>query len=127
MYEQQINSKISAIFFLSDRNDLTNSRRTLQCWNRKVIINLFFFRFILFVHRSGTFCAIHILYHFMKQHFVSNYSTPPINVVNTILQLRKQRPGMVQTKVRSSHLAYLFIIRNNSYLCTKLFTNNIKK
>jgi len=50
------------------------------------------------IGRSGTFCAIHMLYHFMRKHFLTNYTTPPINVVNTILQLRKQRPGMVQTK-----------------------------
>jgi len=50
------------------------------------------------IGRSGTFCAIHIVYHFMKKHFQMSYTTPPINIVNTILQLRKQRPGMVQTK-----------------------------
>jgi len=50
------------------------------------------------IGRSGTFCAIHIVYHFMKKHFQTSYTTPPINIVNTILQLRKQRPGMVQTK-----------------------------
>jgi len=56
------------------------------------------------IGRSGTFCGVHILYNFMKKHFETSYSTPPINVVNTILEMRRQRPGMVQTKEQ-----YVFI------------------
>jgi len=56
------------------------------------------------IGRSGTFCGIHLLYNFMKKHFETSYSTPPINVVNTILEMRRQRPGMVQTKEQ-----YVFI------------------
>jgi len=50
------------------------------------------------IGRTGTFCTVHINVHILREHFKTNFRPPPLNVVNTILLLRKQRPGMVQTK-----------------------------
>eukprot|EP01125_Pyxidicula_operculata_P019550 TRINITY_DN709_c4_g1_i1.p1 TRINITY_DN709_c4_g1~~TRINITY_DN709_c4_g1_i1.p1 ORF type:complete len:464 (-),score=87.43 TRINITY_DN709_c4_g1_i1:350-1741(-) len=50
------------------------------------------------IGRSGTFCTVHMIYHMLRLHFKSHTKPPPINVVQTILNLRQQRPGMVQTK-----------------------------
>jgi len=50
------------------------------------------------IGRSGTFCTVHINVHILREHFKKNFRPPPLNIVNTILLLRKQRPGMVQTK-----------------------------
>jgi len=50
------------------------------------------------IGRTGTFCCVHINIHILREHFKTYFSPPPLNIVNTILHLRKQRPGMVQTK-----------------------------
>jgi len=50
------------------------------------------------IGRTGTFCAIHINLNIIRNHFRLQSKPPYLNIVNTILHLRKQRPGMVQTK-----------------------------
>uniref|UniRef100_A0A6B2L976 Protein-tyrosine-phosphatase n=1 Tax=Arcella intermedia TaxID=1963864 RepID=A0A6B2L976_9EUKA len=50
------------------------------------------------IGRTGTFCAVHININILREHFKKHNDPPPLNLVNTILLLRKQRPGMVQTK-----------------------------
>jgi len=72
---------------------LRNSRDSDLCCNdatRGVIVVFFF--------RSGTFCTVHINLNIIKKHFETHFKPPPLNIVETILALRKQRPGMVQTK-----------------------------
>jgi len=50
------------------------------------------------IGRTGTFLTVHLNVHVLREHFKTNYEPPPINIIKTILDLRKQRPGMVQTK-----------------------------
>jgi len=49
------------------------------------------------VGRSGTFCAVHSYIHFLRDHFHTNHELPSISIANSIVSLRKERPGMVQT------------------------------
>lgn len=46
------------------------------------------------IGRSGTFCAVHALVTVIREHFKTHSSPPPINLVNTVLWLRRQRPGI---------------------------------
>lgn len=48
--------------------------------------------------RTGTFFSVHILMHTLRQSLDAKIS-PEINVIETVLKLREQRAGMVQTKV----------------------------
>jgi protein tyrosine phosphatase len=57
------------------------------------------------IGRSGTFCAVHSIVQHMHQHVADHGEIPPINLVETVLALRDQRPGMVQTKVRAPSCA----------------------
>jgi len=50
------------------------------------------------IGRSGTFCTIHMNVHILRDYLEKNKILPPISVVATVLDLRKQRHGMVQTK-----------------------------
>jgi protein tyrosine phosphatase len=50
------------------------------------------------IGRSGTFCAVHALVQKMREELKTKGSLPPLNIVETVLNLRDQRPGMVQTK-----------------------------
>jgi len=50
------------------------------------------------IGRTGTFFAVHINLKILKEGCVNQQRPPPINLVNTILELRKQRPGCVITK-----------------------------
>jgi len=50
------------------------------------------------IGRTGTFCTIHINIHIIRQYFREHARPPPLSIVSTILRLRKQRAGMVQTK-----------------------------
>jgi len=50
------------------------------------------------IGRSGTFCTIHMNVHILRDKLEKDKILPPISVVNTVLELRKQRHGMVQTK-----------------------------
>lgn len=50
------------------------------------------------IGRSGTFCAVHSIVKMMNEYVFDNHTMPPINIVETVLLLRDQRPGMVQTK-----------------------------
>lgn len=50
------------------------------------------------IGRSGTFCAVHSIVKMMNEYVFDNHKMPPINIVETVLLLRDQRPGMVQTK-----------------------------
>jgi protein tyrosine phosphatase len=50
------------------------------------------------IGRSGTFCTIHMNVHILRDYLEKYKILPPISVVNTVLDLRKQRHGMVQTK-----------------------------
>lgn len=49
------------------------------------------------IGRSGTFCTVHSIIHHMYVYLEKNGSFPPINIVSTVLNMRKQRKGMVQT------------------------------
>ena len=50
------------------------------------------------IGRTGTFCTVHSIICQMAHHFNFHGSLPPINIVRTVLNLRDQRPGMVQNK-----------------------------
>jgi protein tyrosine phosphatase len=50
------------------------------------------------IGRSGTFCAVHSTVKMMNEYVSKHGAMPPINIVETVLVLRDQRPGMVQTK-----------------------------
>jgi len=50
------------------------------------------------IGRTGTFCTIHINVHIIRQYFEKHLRPPPLSIVSTVLRLRKQRHGMVQTK-----------------------------
>jgi len=50
------------------------------------------------IGRTGTFCTIHINIHIMRNYFEKYGKAPQLSIVATILRLRKQRAGMVQTK-----------------------------
>jgi len=50
------------------------------------------------IGRTGTFCTIHINIHIIRQYFHEYSRPPPLSIVSTVLRLRKQRAGMVQTK-----------------------------
>jgi len=49
------------------------------------------------IGRTGTFCTIHMNIHKIRD-CLKNGGVPEISVVKTVLKLRKQRHGMVQTK-----------------------------
>jgi protein tyrosine phosphatase len=51
------------------------------------------------IGRSGTFCAVHRIIHEMNDHVAQHNSLPTVNIVQTLLDMRQQRHGMVQTKV----------------------------
>jgi len=51
------------------------------------------------IGRSGTFCAVHNAISKFRADLITNPSVPPVfNVFQTIIYMREQRPGMVQTK-----------------------------
>lgn len=51
------------------------------------------------IGRSGTFCAVHSTVEKFKLDLENNpHVEPTVSLVNTVLYMRKQRPGMVQTK-----------------------------
>jgi protein tyrosine phosphatase len=49
------------------------------------------------IGRTGTFCTIHMNIHKIRN-CLKNNEVPEVSVVKTVLKLRKQRHGMVQTK-----------------------------
>ena len=52
------------------------------------------------IGRSGTFCTVHSTLEKFKKFLQSDEKEEPkLNVVQTVLFMREQRPGMVQTKV----------------------------
>jgi protein tyrosine phosphatase len=53
------------------------------------------------VGRSGTFCAVHSMVKKLRRDINRDESKEPltINLIDLILHMRSQRPGMVQTKV----------------------------
>jgi len=70
------------------------------------------------IGRSGTFCAVHQTMKMMRQHFLLHLEPPPLNLVNTILHMRKQRPGMVQVKDQFI-FCYLTILEDYKRLSTE--------
>jgi len=51
------------------------------------------------IGRTGTFFSVHILMHKIRDWFQQKKTgVPSINIIDTVLQLREQRAGMVQTK-----------------------------
>ena len=50
------------------------------------------------IGRTGTFCAVHITNQVINECVERERRLPPINIFKTVLDLREQRPGMVQTK-----------------------------
>jgi len=50
------------------------------------------------IGRTGTFCTVHATLEKYKLDVAGGVRKPKVNIVNTILHFRKQRPGMVQTK-----------------------------
>lgn len=67
--------------------------------------------------RTGSFLAIDVLLDHLVHTIASGIQDPVVNVMSTVNQLRKQRPGSVQTKDQ-----YAFIYAFVSYCCQhKLF------
>jgi len=51
------------------------------------------------IGRSGTFCTVHSIVEKLKRDLDADPPREPVfNIVNTVLHLREQRPGMVQTR-----------------------------
>lgn len=51
------------------------------------------------IGRTGTFCAVHTITQQLDQHYHERPTqTPSFNIFQTILKLRTNRVGMVQTK-----------------------------
>lgn len=50
------------------------------------------------IGRSGTFATVHTIVTMLRKYTSQNKAPPPLNIVNTVLHLRRERPGMVQTK-----------------------------
>lgn len=58
-----------------------------------------------YIFRTGTFFTVHIIITQLRQYYANYVPTgnkikaPEINIIETILKLREQRSGFVQTKV----------------------------
>eukprot|EP01116_Phalansterium_solitarium_P016390 TRINITY_DN380_c0_g1_i2.p1 TRINITY_DN380_c0_g1~~TRINITY_DN380_c0_g1_i2.p1 ORF type:complete len:564 (+),score=67.38 TRINITY_DN380_c0_g1_i2:130-1821(+) len=51
------------------------------------------------IGRSGTFCTVHSVIEKLKRDLAEHPTAEPVfNIVDTVLHLREQRPGMVQTR-----------------------------
>lgn len=77
------------------------------------------------IGRTGTFCTVHSIICHMTNHFNFHGSLPPINIVRTVLNLRDQRPGMVQNKDQYM-FCYLSILQESTRLQKLIPVNNVK-
>jgi len=50
------------------------------------------------IGRSGTFCAIHSYVRYLRHFYKEHNDLPDINVPKRLIELRKDRPKMIQTK-----------------------------
>jgi len=50
------------------------------------------------IGRSGTFCAIHSYVKYLREYYKEHNDLPDINIPKRLIELRKDRPKMIQTK-----------------------------
>jgi len=50
------------------------------------------------IGRSGTFCAIHSYVRYLRKYYKEHNDIPDINIPRRLIELRKDRPKMIQTK-----------------------------
>jgi len=74
------------------------------------------------IGRSGTFCAVHSYVKFMRKYYEEKKDLPDINVPLRLIELRQDRPKMVQTREQ-----YEFIYRALYLVFEKLFEEYAKK
>jgi protein tyrosine phosphatase len=78
------------------------------------------------IGRSGTFCTVHTTIAKFKADLVKYPDTPiPFNILQTVIFMRQQRPGMVQTKEQYM-FCYLSIEEETSHLSKKLHINGLR-
>jgi len=62
------------------------------------------------IGRSGTFCTVHATIERIKYEIQKNENADPLfNIVETVLHMRKMRPGMVQTKEQYMFCCYAIV------------------
>jgi len=74
------------------------------------------------VGRSGTFCAIHSYVRYLKKFWAEKSDLPDINVPQRLIELRKDRPKMIQTKEQ-----YEFVYRAIYNVFSHLFVELEKR
>jgi len=70
------------------------------------------------IGRTGTYCTVNNILQYINYHVEKENKIPPINVLRTVLDLRDQRPGMVQTKEQ-----YMFCYHAIEYEYQKIKQN----
>jgi protein tyrosine phosphatase len=71
------------------------------------------------IGRTGTFCVVHRALAKLKRHLQTDPDTPPtFNLVKSVLKLREQRTGMVQTKEQYM-FCYLAILEESVNIINK--------
>lgn len=71
------------------------------------------------IGRSGTFCAVHRIIHEMNDHVTQHNSLPTVNIVQTVLDMRQQRHGMVQTKEQYTFV-YLAVLEHYNLIAAQV-------
>jgi len=56
------------------------------------------------VGRSGTFCAVHSYVRYLREYYNREKDLPDINVPRRLVELRKDRPKMIQTKEQYEYI-----------------------
>jgi len=74
------------------------------------------------VGRSGTFCAIHSYVRYLRRYFEVKNDLPDINIPQRLIDLRRDRPKMIQTKDQ-----YEFVYRSIYNIFGKLFSEFYEK
>eukprot|EP01121_Diplochlamys_sp_Union-15-3_P011653 TRINITY_DN339_c0_g1_i2.p1 TRINITY_DN339_c0_g1~~TRINITY_DN339_c0_g1_i2.p1 ORF type:complete len:200 (-),score=15.40 TRINITY_DN339_c0_g1_i2:100-699(-) len=69
------------------------------------------------IGRSGTFCVVNNLVQYIKFYVNKHKRMPPINLLRTVLELRKQRPGMVQT--REQYMFCYYVVKEEYHRIKK--------
>jgi len=74
------------------------------------------------IGRSGTFCTVHHVITKFRHDASKNDATPVFNIMQTVISMRGQRPGMVQTKEQYMFCC-LSIEEETSYVSKRLLLN----
>eukprot|EP01120_Amphizonella_sp_Union-15-10_P015468 TRINITY_DN7971_c0_g1_i1.p1 TRINITY_DN7971_c0_g1~~TRINITY_DN7971_c0_g1_i1.p1 ORF type:complete len:369 (-),score=30.44 TRINITY_DN7971_c0_g1_i1:6-1112(-) len=71
------------------------------------------------IGRTGTFCTVNNVLQHINQEVEKSRTIPPVSILNTVLDLRRQRPGMVQTK-EQYYFCYKAILREYKFIKSHL-------